>query len=85
MVWEVVWLVQWSHYLSLIHDLPLWSTFPVKGYLDQPRYGGEDRGTASNDVTDFVDSQWEASPSPSSGWEQRGLERLEGEGTGIDK
>ena len=38
------------------------------GYLAQPKYTGKNLGPASNDVTDFVDSPWEASHSLRSRW-----------------
>ena len=55
----------------------LWS-----GYLAQPRYRREGLGPASSNVTDFVDSPWEASPSLRSRLGRR-WGGQEGEGTGI--
>ena len=52
----------------------------MKGYLAQPRYREEGLGPASSDMTDFVDSPWEASHSLRNGW---GVGGREGEGTGI--
>ena len=40
----------------------------MEGYLAQPRYRDEGLGPASSNLTDFVDSPWEASPSLRSGW-----------------
>lgn len=51
---------QWDQYVPLVHELALWSTFPVEEQLVQSRLRGEDLGFASNDVSNFVDYLWEA-------------------------
>ena len=58
-----------EHLQSLVLELALWSPFPMEGYLAQPRYSGEGLGPASIDVTDFVDSPWDASHSLRNRWE----------------
>lgn len=53
----------------------------MEGYISQPRYRVEGLVSASSDITDFVDSPWEASHSlrVDGGW---GVEKVrEGEGT----
>ena len=45
-----------EQYLSLVHELTLWSPFPMEGYLAQPRYKGENLCTASSDEIDIGDS-----------------------------
>ena len=40
----------------------------MEGYLVEPRYKGESFGHASGDVTEFVDSPQEASPSLGGEW-----------------
>lgn len=59
---------QWDYNLSPVHELAFRDPFPMEGYLAQPRNKEEDLGAASRDVTDFVNSPWETSPSLRSGW-----------------
>lgn len=51
-----------------MHEQALWSPFPIEEFLAQPSYRGDGIGPDSDDVTDFVDPPWEASPSLGSGW-----------------
>lgn len=53
--------------IFLVNELVLSSLFLMEGYLPQPKYRGQGFGTASSDVSDFVESPWEASPSLRSG------------------
>lgn len=54
---------------SLVHELALWSPFPLKGYLAQFR-NRESIGPVSSDLTVSADSRgrWETSPALRSGW-----------------
>lgn len=57
----------WGHqtlnqYLSLMYELFIQSPFPINRHLAQHRYRDEGISLALSDVTNLIDSTWEASP-----------------------
>lgn len=64
---------------SLVHELAFFIPFPMKRYLFSQDWGRHGLVLPECDVTDFIDSSWEASPS-SEEWMEDGVWEMRDQG-----